>query len=105
MGTAWKDAINFSTTPSEKQKPPDGPPFSSPESVGLDASSSVPLQRRLPSRIEPQRGAIVEVHVAEGQTINCVAQQIDLPVNNEVRVAWIGQRLIQRGDQTEARSA
>jgi hypothetical protein len=56
----------------------------------------------LPGRIAPQRGVIVEILVAEDYTVNLLPQQIDLPVNNEARVARIGQHPVQRGDQTQA---
>jgi hypothetical protein len=50
----------------------------------------VALQRRLPGQVQPQRPVIVEVLVTEGQTVNALAQQIDLPVRNEIRVARSG---------------
>ena len=44
---------------------------------------------------------IVEILVAQGQTINALAQKSDLLVDDVERMTRIGQHPVQRGHQTE----
>ena len=76
-------------------------PVLQPAERGTRRQFLVALQRRLPGRIAPQRGVIVEILVAQGQAVDALAQKRHLFVDDVERVARIGQHPIQRGDEPQ----
>jgi hypothetical protein len=66
------------------------------------AERLVALHRALPGQIVPQRIVVIEILVAQREAVDALTQQIDLLMGDQIRMARIGQRRIQRAGQPEA---
>ncbi len=65
------------------------------------AQRRVALDCALPGQIVAQRVVIIEILVAQREAVDALAQQIDLLMGDQLRIARIGQRRIQRAGQPE----
>src|SRR5690606_34636975 len=77
-------------------------PLFQPAECGIAGQCIGPIQSRLPREIPPQCVVIVEILVPKGQTVDALAQQIDLAMGNQQWISRIGQHRVQSFDQPES---
>jgi hypothetical protein len=76
-------------------------PLLQPAKAGVSRQRLRPFQSSLPGEVAPQGLMVIEVFIPQGQPVDALAQQTDLWMGDEERVAGIRQHGVQRADQAE----